>query len=746
MSDILNQKTRTFFDTNELFKQSAKSFSGFESIKAKEKFVSPFYAENGIKPGQNIVTDKPFSDFNCTGIDEKGNEGTAYSNDIKQYNKGTEVFDAFEKDNKSIPTDLLRMYYEEPQNNGFFNFSGKFCLLNIGQEYYDNIIKKFPKPVTSFYHKNGQRTSIEVDSLEKQAKYLKTIVDSKPLKNSLTEVEIYRALKLAAWHKSPIGEFSSVFSVNRILAEAIEYVADAVGGAQINEERYLADKYQKKDYKPLIGTSETLQLTVEGGFSTLQILIQGGLNLLKEIETVDFIPQGFKTVIDKIQNFNTHVNQVITAIKQELKEIIDETWKLANAFICGLINGLISTLEFILQLIAFLVGMFKVPNYEEYAKCQSYIESLEEILNTLFTEIPNIFNGFVQLLTNFKDFSSKAIETLFSFTKDFKNIKDAISKYQIAYYAGAIVFEVIIGVLLAVFTGGAGNVAKAVNSSEKLMQYIKLIGKEFVSSVTFGISDALALFRGLIKQFVKACENGFKGFIEWIRSLLSKESKHLDEVLDEVERISLKNYSKTEILALLIEDNINKFYSPTHLEAIYKKASQLDMNLENLRGFVKTGNIKEIKSVELLKQMDNYINIVLKRGYPFGFRNLKEFEQFCKDIEKIVVTKLGFTTFEVVIQGSSVRNVKPKDIDIGIFVDESTFFGTIIKVFNNPLEGTAKHRGMLHAIETGKITSSYAKLSKDRRVLEKTFGKIDLSVILEKGKFDIKPNLKNKKL
>lgn len=83
--------------------------------------------------------------------------------------------------------------------------------------------------------------------------------------------------------------------------------------------------------------------------------------------------------------------------------------------------------------------------------------------------------------------------------------------------------------------------------------------------------------------------------------MLKTEGKHLDEVLDEVERISLKNYSKTEILALLIQDNINKFYNPTHLEAIYKKALQLDMSLEDLRGFVKTGNIKEIKSVELQK-------------------------------------------------------------------------------------------------------------------------------------------------
>ncbi|WP_334126776.1 hypothetical protein [Empedobacter brevis] len=224
--------------------------------------------------------------------------------------------------------------------------------------------------------------------------------------------------------------------------------------------------------------------------------------------------------------------------------------------------------------------------------------------------------------------------------------------------------------------------------------------------------------------------------------MLKTEGKRLDEVLEGAEKINLKNYSKAEVLNFLTVDNINKFYHSTNLNSIYTKALKLDMTLDDLRGFVKTGNIKEIKSVDLLKQMDNYINIVLKRGYPFGFKNLKEFEQFCKEIEKIVISKLEIKTFDVVIQGSSVRNVKPKDIDVGIFVDEGTFFDMVTKVFNNPLEGTAKHRGMLHAIETGKITSSYAKLSKDRRTLEKAFGKIDLSVILEKGKFDIKPNFK----
>ena len=287
-------------------------------------------------------------------------------------------------------------------------------------------------------------------------------------------------------------------------------------------------------------------------------------------------------------------------------------------------------------------------------------------------------------------------------------------------------------------------------------------------------------FLKLIESFVRACKNGFKGFIEWIRSLLKTEGKHLDEVLDEVERISLKNYSKTEILALLIQDNINKFYNPTHLEAIYKKALQLDMSLEDLRGFVKTGNIKEIKSVELLKQMDNYINIVLKRGYPFGFRNLKEFEQFC-DILKSELSSIGLSTNDIRIQGSSLRKLKPKDLDLAVFIDDSNFNNLL----RNAFEGKIKLNGKIVDIsimsdnelmnlsenifnndKTNAVSRTFARSFIDRKISSKTkhppifkYGNLlkkklnekykqlnieDISIQTKGGKLELKPDLKIK--
>lgn len=36
--------------------------------------------------------------------------------------------------------------------------------------------------------------------------------------------------------------------------------------------------------------------------------------------------------------------------------------------------------------------------------------------------------------------------------------------------------------------------------------------------------------------FIRACKNGFKGFLEWFRSLLKQDGRHLDDVLEDIEQ------------------------------------------------------------------------------------------------------------------------------------------------------------------------------------------------------------------
>ncbi len=528
MDNVLNQERRSFFDPLELFEQN-KGLMSFDNSKTQERYLSPFYAERGIIPGQTIVTDTPVSEFNYTGKDEKGNEGKSYSTHLLPFSRGSEIYPAFKKDVASFPQNLLRLYYEESQSNNLFNFSGKFCLFNMGDNYYSGIIKKFPKGVESFYQKGEKK--LNVSSLEEQAEYMKLIADSKSHTNTLTEVEIYRALKLAVWHRSPQGSFEEIVgSINDLLADGVLWVAKGLDAIKISEKRYLADT---SEYEPFLGGSEPMKFVLKGGLATLQNMISSGIKLLK-IGGHYFLPKGFENIVKSLDTLTTDINESVSRLKKNLPETFDHTWKLGNAFFCGLLNGLISLLEFVLQAIAFLLGIDGIiKNYEDYAESRYYSEIMEEVLHFLFSEIPLLLNGFTALLLDVKNLNGDDIENLLRLVKE--KIGN-VSQYQLAYYAGGIVFEVIVGVLLAVFTGGAGNIAKAASTSEKFAQYIKIIGREFVSSVSFGISDILAIFRGLVRSFIKACENGFEGFIKWIRSLLKTEGKHLDEVLDEVEQ------------------------------------------------------------------------------------------------------------------------------------------------------------------------------------------------------------------
>jgi len=395
-------------------------------------------------------------------------------------------------------------------------------------------MSQFPKrKIRSWY--DNRTKSIIVDSIELEAKYTKLVLDSVHQDNQLSEVDIYKAIQLNAWSKSESGSIlNAIGSINDGMAEAVAKIAELIGKCKIEEKRYLADQ---KDYQPYLleqAASSPTVISIGIGITVLEKLVQKNLSLLKKLNVENYLPSGFKKAIEELTGFTTKVNTMIKSAVTIVADITGEYLKLVNAFVCGLINGLIHLFEFAFQIISFMIGLDGfIKSYDDYLEQQKNIETLEEVLNFLFSEASTFLDSFINLIKDLKNITAEDFEALIrSLSEKLGNI----SRYQYAYYAGNIVFEVIIGVLLAVFTGGAGNAVKAANTAEKFLHYLKIIGREFISTVTFGITDLLAILRKFIQSFAKACKNGFKGFIEWIRSLLKTEGKHLDEVLDEVEQ------------------------------------------------------------------------------------------------------------------------------------------------------------------------------------------------------------------
>ena len=114
-------------------------------------------------------------------------------------------------------------------------------------------------------------------------------------------------------------------------------------------------------------------------------------------------------------------------------------------------------------------------------------------------------------------------------------------------------------------------------------------------------------------------------------------------------------------------------------------------------------------------------------------------------VSSMIQDKVGHISDDIVVQGSRAKGTaKPtSDIDIAIRVPADKFDELIQSSFSKvkpPNPGSAKEKTMLHAIETGKIQSGEAKLSKFREQLQQELGMdVDISIIKIGGPFDNPP-------
>ena len=118
--------------------------------------------------------------------------------------------------------------------------------------------------------------------------------------------------------------------------------------------------------------------------------------------------------------------------------------------------------------------------------------------------------------------------------------------------------------------------------------------------------------------------------------------------------------------------------------------------------------------------------------------------QFDK-VSSMIREEVGHISDDIVVQGSRARGTAKltSDIDIAIRVPSEKFDELIQSSFSKvkpPNPGSAKEKTMLHAIETGKIQSGEAKLSKFREQLQQELGMdVDISIIKIGGPFDNPP-------
>ncbi|MHA7831420.1 MAG: hypothetical protein ACX93O_09985 [Flagellimonas sp.] len=115
-------------------------------------------------------------------------------------------------------------------------------------------------------------------------------------------------------------------------------------------------------------------------------------------------------------------------------------------------------------------------------------------------------------------------------------------------------------------------------------------------------------------------------------------------------------------------------HSDAEIIAIIQKGKTLSLSDEVIDDFllISCRNSKAISSSELIVQMDNWVNVVKQRGFPYRFNSLGEFNQFSNDL-KNGLNSIGLPINDVRIQGSSLRTPNASDLDLVAFIDDVSF-------------------------------------------------------------------------
>ncbi|MBZ6472488.1 hypothetical protein [Streptomyces griseocarneus] len=130
----------------------------------------------------------------------------------------------------------------------------------------------------------------------------------------------------------------------------------------------------------------------------------------------------------------------------------------------------------------------------------------------------------------------------------------------------------------------------------------------------------------------------------------------------------------------LSEKELNT-YSADDLRGVLEHGRKLGLTPEQIADFVKAGAIEKLHKIppkkhltpqQLTEQMNNWVNEVRPRRYPYHFESREKFEAFTGQVEQLR-SKHNLPQGRVLVQGSSLRNPQAKDIDIAIIVSDKEF-------------------------------------------------------------------------
>jgi len=251
------------------------------------------------------------------------------------------------------------------------------------------------------------------------------------------------------------------------------------------------------------------------------------------------IPESIKTIFKRLKNCLVKIVNAIDNAGQLVKNKLGHDLAMANAFLCGLANGLISLVQTILMLLAFVVD--KIPLLEvekmtpsELVKHQEKLEFVEDTIDLLEEKVPHLVDAIKLLITD-----NKIWRELTSFCKLLKNKIANLNQYFWMFFIGAVTFEILLEVIIVIFTAGSGNV---VSLSSKISR---------ISTKAEQLATKTANFVGKLTSQVK---NSLNQLIKWLK-------KEFEDLIEAVKSGKFVDYVKEKFYRLIDDqDGLRKIY------------------------------------------------------------------------------------------------------------------------------------------------------------------------------------------
>ncbi|WP_042721407.1 zincin-like metallopeptidase toxin domain-containing protein, partial [Flavobacterium sp. B17] len=593
-------------------------------------YRSPFHDYKNTPLGYSYLTDDPVSVFPSTGINEKGEKGYEYRAAVLPCENGSQVLGSY-NDNKREPQSLFLFY--EKSNPDKSNFAGDFYAAKMG-DYFVQLFKRFPEPLPSSV---GGKFFRDITSLEDEAAYLAQLAytyEGDKINATLVRDALMREYQFYTNNK----QFDELLgNISQIPADAIGWCAAQLEDFKPDERNY---DPASKDYSPLIPVfagatvSENMNKAaeffedldsnpfvqgIETAFSQVWELVKQSADKVKDA-SIDHLPDSFKKLVTRITGIINTIKTFLSEIKDIVTDMADkgiEFLKILNAFLCGIINGLVSLVQCILYILEFLLQPTTTFSYQQYLERRDLLEKAEDVLDWVYENMPVFLEGVKNLFSSSVNISQSDFENIFDQLKEYW---DKASRYTIAFYTGLIAFEFIINILLLIFTAGEGNVVKGATYVQKASSLLRILVREAFSAATFGLTDLLLGLGKLMLRFSKACAKGFTGFIKFIEELLQ----------------GAKNGAKAEDLAEEAQD-----IEEVIIKAKPKKLSKIDKEIEEIyrkqllgsgggKKFTRKGLQKMAKLIEeKYADIGLKVEIVTKRSHPERY---KAWTTYPKDI------------------------------------------------------------------------------------------------------------------